>query len=403
MKVKKKQIRMICLLFLLIGLYLDISEHFIEKGDRIKRNKTGDGTSEYHLKLDADGVLKDYDYALIVDEEIPDEEEVQQLLDRAKKEIDQSFCPAGEKPEHITQNVTLQNVYADGLVSAEWMFDNYDVVDPNGVIQEESVPAEGILVNASAALSCYDTEQMYEFAFMIFPRERSTAEQLMLDINQNVGEQLRQAGERYLQLPRKINGIQLHWSEKKPHYFWKILCIEILLFTAIVIGQKEEEKKAYEKQQELMKLDYPEIVSKILVLTGAGMSIKQSWNKISASYSDKRDKKQIKQRPAYELMIQTDRKMADGISERVAIMKFGEQTGLSSYQRLSRLLIENMQKGVRGLRTQLERESEDAFEERKMIARKLGEEAGTKMLIPMMIMLCIVMAIVMVPAIMSFQ
>ena len=83
-------------------------------------------------------------------------------------------------------------------------------------------------------------------------------------------------------------------------------------------------------------------------------------------------------------------------------MKFGEQTGLSSYQRLSRLLIENMQKGVRGLRTQLERESEDAFEERKMIARKLGEEAGTKMLIPMMIMLCIVMAIVMVPAIMSF-
>lgn len=403
MKAKKKQIRLLCLLFLLIGLYLDISEHFIEKGDRIKRNKTGEGTSEYHLKLDADGVLKDYDYALILDEAIPDEQEVQQLLDRAKKEIDQSFCPAGEKTEHITQNVTLKNVYADGLVSAEWMFDNYDVLDPNGMIQEENVPAEGILVNASAALSCYDTEQIYQFSFMVFPRERSKAEQLMLDINQNVEKQIKQAGERYIQLPRKINGIQLHWSEKKPHYFWKIFCLELLLFTAIVIGQKEEDKKAYEKQQELMKLDYPEIVSKILVLTGAGMSIKQAWNKISASYSDKRDKNQIKQRPAYELMIQTDRKMADGISERVALMKFGEQTGLGSYQRLSRLLIENMQKGVRGLRTQLERESEDAFEERKMIARKLGEEAGTKMLIPMMIMLCIVMAIVMVPAIMSFQ
>ena len=43
-----------------------------------------------------------------------------------------------------------------------------------------------------------------------------------------------------------------------------------------------------------------------------------------------------------------------------------------------------------------------AFEEHKEMARKKGEEGGTKLLIPMIIMLVIVMVIVMAPAMMSF-
>ena len=48
-------------------------------------------------------------------------------------------------------------------------------------------------------------------------------------------------------------------------------------------------------------------------------------------------------------------------------------------------------------------EAEDAFEERKNLARKAGEEAGTKLLVPMFIMLAIVMAIMVVPAFFSIQ
>ena len=41
--------------------------------------------------------------------------------------------------------------------------------------------------------------------------------------------------------------------------------------------------------------------------------------------------------------------------------------------------------------------------ERKGLAKKLGEEAGTKLLLPMMMMLCIVMVIIMIPAYFSFM
>ena len=50
----------------------------------------------------------------------------------------------------------------------------------------------------------------------------------------------------------------------------------------------------------------------------------------------------------------------------------------------------------------LERESTEAWEERKRKARVLGEAAATKLLVPMIMMLIVVMAIVMIPAFMSF-
>ena len=47
-------------------------------------------------------------------------------------------------------------------------------------------------------------------------------------------------------------------------------------------------------------------------------------------------------------------------------------------------------------------EMASAFEERKNLARKQGEEAGAKLLIPLFLMLGVVMAMVMAPALLSF-
>ena len=58
---------------------------------------------------------------------------------------------------------------------------------------------------------------------------------------------------------------------------------------------------------------------------------------------------------------------------------------------------------MKGLTQMLKLESIQAFEERKARAKKLGEEAGTKLLFPMFLMLAVVLIIVIVPAFMSLQ
>ncbi len=43
-----------------------------------------------------------------------------------------------------------------------------------------------------------------------------------------------------------------------------------------------------------------------------------------------------------------------------------------------------------------------AFEQRKNMAKRLGEEAGTKLLFPLFLMLGVVMAMIVLPAFLSF-
>ena len=67
------------------------------------------------------------------------------------------------------------------------------------------------------------------------------------------------------------------------------------------------------------------------------------------------------------------------------------------------LLVSGQRMGNCKLMEQLNEEADRVFLERKNAARKFGEEAGTKMLIPMMLMLFIVMAIVIIPAFLSIR
>ena len=48
-------------------------------------------------------------------------------------------------------------------------------------------------------------------------------------------------------------------------------------------------------------------------------------------------------------------------------------------------------------------EALQAFENRKARAKKLGEEAGTKLLIPMFIMFAVVLVMIMIPAFLTMQ
>ena len=80
---------------------------------------------------------------------------------------------------------------------------------------------------------------------------------------------------------------------------------------------------------------------------------------------------------------------------------FGRRIGLKPYLRLASLLVNQLQKGSGALRENLEAEVRLAWEIHRDRAEKKGEEAQTKLLLPMMGMLFLVMALIMVPAFFS--
>ena len=402
-KKKWMEVGLVCLLFLFLAGYVEASEKSLNHQNEIVRGKEGSRDNLVELTVDAGDLLKAYDYELMVPAVKITEKQAKKYFTQAEREIDASFFSKGETGEHVTTAVNMKENYVGGLVKAEWSLDHYDVVDTDGQILSDELTKQGTLVQATADLRCGEEKESYVFSFMVFPRKLSKEEQILVDIQNAVEQEGNQKGKEVFILPDEVNGIQLEWKEKKQHLVLKVFFFELIVVILLRLVILERAKTEQNKRKEQMSLDYSEVVSKLLILLGSGMSLKQSWNRISAQYLDKRQKNECTERYVYEEMVITNYEICDGESERIAYEKFAERTGLGPYQRLVRILIQNLQTGSRGLCELLEQEAADAMEERKAYARKLGEEAGTKMLLPLVLMLGIVIAIIMVPAMLSFK
>ena len=108
-------------------------------------------------------------------------------------------------------------------------------------------------------------------------------------------------------------------------------------------------------------------------------------------------------RTVYEEMRYTMNELKNGRPESECYEAFGRRCESPVYRKFGMLLNQNLRKGTKGLTNLLQREAQEAFEERKNMAKKLGEEAGTKLMIPLFLMLAVVFVIVTVPAFLTIQ
>lgn len=129
------------------------------------------------------------------------------------------------------------------------------------------------------------------------------------------------------------------------------------------------------------------------------MTLQGAWKKILSVYNEKSGESNV----LYDEMLVTLHEIESGKGEALAYEDFGKRCGLPNYRRFGNLLSQNLKKGAGELESLLEQEALQAREERRNNAKKLGEEAGTKLLMPMIIMFGIVIAVIIVPAFLSFQ
>ncbi len=239
----------------------------------------------------------------------------------------------------------------------------------------------------------------YRIYVGIVPRALSRYESLLLQLQQAITtEDEGSLGENMLSLPTEIDGQRIYYSEHEDRSYLLLPLLGVIAAMAIYMRQGQARRTEKKQREALLMLDYSELVSKLMVYIGAGLTVRNALETISQHF-DALIARGIKEdRPLYQelrtMVIQFRRNMP----ESDIYLSFGRRVNLKPYTKLVSLIEQNRMNGARNLRAMLELEMEDAFEQRKTTARRLGEEAGTKLLLPLFIMLGIVMIIVIVPA-----
>ncbi|MGN8963710.1 hypothetical protein [Bariatricus sp. HCP28S3_D3] len=373
---------------------------------RINREDYGGNSVNHQLQMQIEGE-KSENVEIQVSPRMYSEEEVQSLFRQAMNKLDQVILGENETADHVVKPLCFPQELEGYPFAISWEPGRYDVMDMNGRINQDAVleedpEGEGVLVKITGILRYGTEEAAYNTQVLVFAdvEETKTIRNQVLNAARQAEEVSRE--EKSFVLPEQVNGRTVRWRFRKESKVMPVLMLGAVICVFLVVQERQKKEKLRKDRKEQMLFDYPEIVSQFTMLMGAGMTAKNVWKKITADYCGQKERGG-RVRDAYEEMVITLQEMQSGIPEAECYERFAARCGLVPYMKMGALLSQNLRKGAKGTSDMLKMEAIQAMEDRKSRARRLGEEAGVKLLLPMLLMLVIVLVIVVVPAFLSID
>lgn len=398
----KKRIGFILIVSVILSVVLFLSENvFTDTETVVKRNTYGDGEKVTEYEVSVEGEAEET-LQIEVGEQEYSSEEIQKIFRAVIDKLDEVILGENESFDRVEKDLNLVTSMEDYPVQIQWQLDSYSVMNLYGEIQEKNLVEEGTLVELRGTISYKEEEAIYVQHARVYPLTRTGMDKLLYEIEQEVKrlEEGTREAESFT-LPEEIDGKRLTWSLKKENRWYYVLLLGIVLCVYLVYREHEQIKQEKRRRVEELLRDYPGMISKFTMLLSTGTTVRSAWEKIVQNYE--RQKKGLGVHAVYEEMTATLREMQGGVPEAEAYERFGKRCGITTYVKFGTLLSQNLRKGSKGISDILRMEAIQSFEHRKSTAKRLGEEAGTKLLMPMMGMLAVVFIMVMVPAFLSMQ
>lgn len=146
------------------------------------------------------------------------------------------------------------------------------------------------------------------------------------------------------------------------------------------------EKRILKRSEEMLR-DFSNVVSKLALLTNAGMILREAWTEIAFSGET----------TIYREMQTSVEEMNNGISEIDAIFRFGKRCIIPEIKKFSSTIVQGLVKGNNELARMLQAQSREVWMLKKQDIHRQGEKAASRLLIPVVIMFVGILIMVIVP------
>ena len=145
--------------------------------------------------------------------------------------------------------------------------------------------------------------------------------------------------------------------------------------------------KKIDKRTEELLHDFSDVVSKLALLTNAGMILREAWKEVA--YAD--------EGIIYQEMQNAVVDMDNGVSDIDAIYNFGLRCIIQEIKKFTSTIIQGMTKGNSELTNMLQEQSKEVWQLKKQLVRREGEKAASKLLIPICIMFVGILVMILIP------
>lgn len=216
----------------------------------------------------------------------------------------------------------------------------------------------------------------------------------------NIGNDFnRNKGERKVLLPAKLDtGEKITWERKESSNTVPVLCLVLLSMAVIYKDRFKEIEKEKRKNQASVIRQLPEFVNRLVLLLNAGLVLNSAFEKsIEESAGFRNNEKDYfygKLRDIYILAKNTNSSLHR------EFRRFAKESGMKELVRISNIINDNVSKGVE-LTDKLQAESEVLWLSRRKSCEEKGRLAETKLTLPLVIFLMVLIVITVAPALLE--
>ncbi|MGN0152883.1 MAG: hypothetical protein ACI4A3_00415 [Lachnospiraceae bacterium] len=342
------------------------------------------------------------------------EEELEKRMQAAFKYYETHLKGENDSLEHVSKKLDIHLDYEEYPFEVEVQPENYTLIDEEGNIRNEESELleagftreeikEGIATSVTVILWYGEESRQHTYVLNVFPKEKSEKEMLFSSIEDKLSKEEKKAiYKEGFYVPVNMEGVAITKKDSTEITPFHVLLFGFIFTGLLLMREKEEERKKETERKQKLLWCYPWFVNEMVLLLGAGMQVKNIFQMLVKDYEKNGIDGTDNRMPLMEELMKAKRGFELGMPEEQIYYQLGRRLKLPCYIKLMTLLEQNVKKGGKGITAVFEQEEINALEERKNLAKRYGEEAGTKLLGPMILLLLVIMLMIMVPAFMSF-
>lgn len=332
------------------------------------------------------------------------EEEKRRALNALAVELPKRILGENTDLQHIICDLILDQLDEGTGITLDWETDRPDLVDRTGTVccLSSELPQKVVL---SARLEFLGTNREKKIPIQLVTPSESESKAVIKAMERAVKRaalELPASSEGpQVRLPETLpGGVQIIWKRRGSIPFFPLFLLLAIGFFLVWRSGPMPVHRDIRKEREEMAREFPDFLNRLVLLLSAGMVIQAALERISTDYENHR-KGGVK--PLYEavlLMEENIHQTNSPLSQE--LIKLAKRSGLRELARFSSIVNDNLQKGS-GLTDKLTVESELLWMNRKKKAQEQGRIAETKLTLPLMLLLVILIVLTTAPALMEIS
>ena len=321
-----------------------------------------------------------------------EEGRIDEYLHNTLDTLEANMYREGEGKERVLTGLNIPVRLTNNPVDISFSTDEGGILLDNGDLNFDLIK-EKQSVTLKLTATYGEREMSRSLVITVYPRTLTEEEKVKLAVKEKLDSVLADGENETITLPAEVEGKRVRAYFPKEEITGNLVGFALATIICLFVVFNENNKRKIKDREEELKNGYTEFVGRFVILLGAGLNIPAIWRKLETGFASNISLTEEIRLTLWEV--------GNGKTEREAYENFGKRIGGTQYAKFVSVINQSLKLGQGQLLSRLEAESEAAMFERRNKAKVMGEVADTKMLMPMMLQLVLIMLIIMVPALLA--